>query len=374
MSRHVADAAPADGRAPAPSDRRDPRPYALRVLADDDALNACVDAWDRLADRCGARSFFSRHLFATQSWARHRGDRTARLHVVVVERGGEFVLVLPLVRKRGWSGLWTLRGLDSKTPLYNDALVDPDADFDVLRAMVGRHLASVPLARVLKIGFVRADSMLARLLGELGARSQSTSTTSEIDLTRYSGWDDFIAGRSRSSRQAYGRYFRRLGERGDVEIEQIGDPERLAEEIAWIFAVKRAWVLKREGKPNWLTPPETEAWFRSTAVALAAGGQAFVLRLSCGGARVASVLVYRWRDTAFASKIAYDPAWSKQSPGWLMNWKLIELALAQDIARLDLLLGADEWKSRLTADVCDVRAYRLPLRLGLFPAAGFRRR
>ena len=142
----------------------------------------------------------------------------------------------------------------------------------------------------------------------------------------------------------------------------------LEEEIAWIFAIKREWVLERLGRPNWLSPPETAAWFNSTAVELSGNTQAFVLRLSCDNARVAAVLVYRYRATLFASKIAYDPSWERYSPGWLLNMDLIRLAFGQGFDHIDFMLGEDPWKKRLANQACDIRKYRLPLRLGLFPA------
>lgn len=344
------------------------RPYSLRVLRNIDDLHALKEAWNRLARRCGAKTFFSGHVFAENSWERHRGDFATRLHVIVVEREGELQLVMPLGRKWDWSGSRILRWLDSKTPLYNDVLVDPAADFEVLTEMVGEHLASLRFIRALKVDFVRQDSDLAQLLQALGADSRFRMTAHEIDLGQYSGWDAFFASRSKTSRQDYRRLFRRLGDHGGVKVEVIDDPKRLEEEISWIFALKRAWVLQRMGKPNWLSPPETEAWFRSTAVELSGDGQAFVLRMSCGDARVAAILVFRWRDTLFASKMAYDPAWAKYSPGWLLNWELIKLSFGEGIDHIDLMLGDEEWKERLTGEVCDTLKYRLSLRSGLVPA------
>lgn len=344
------------------------RPYKLQVLRNIDDLRLWTDKWAELATRCGASSFFSHHVFARWSWERHRQDARSQLHVIIVEREGGLQLVMPLVKKPNWSGLSTLRWLDSGTPLYSDLLVAPEADFKVLTAIVRAHLTSVPLVLFLKVGFVREGSSLARLMEALGARRKSSTTSYGLDLKKYSGWDDFFDGRSSTSRQAYRRLFRRLGDHGGVEIQQISDPNQLEEEISWIFAMKRKWVLQRLGKPNWLSPPETEAWFGSTAIELSADKQAFVLRLSCNHSRIAAVLVYCCRTTLFASKIAYDPLWAKYSPGWLLNLKLISLAFEQGFDYIDFMMGEDSWKTRLMNEVCDIHRYRLPLRLGLFPA------
>lgn len=304
------------------------------------------------------------------SWERHRNDRSTRLHVIVVEGDGRLLFVMPLVIKRDWSGLRILRWLDSKTPLYNDVLVDPAADFPTLAAMVGEHLASIPFVRALKVGFVRQDSALARLLQGMGARSEPQTKSYELDLRKYSGWEDFIGSKSSSSRQSYRRMHRRLADRGRVEIERIGDPARLESEIAWIFATKRAWVRRRFGKDNWLSPPATEAWFRSAAVRLSGDGRAFVLRMSCNGSRVAATLVFRHGEALFASKIAYDPGWAKCSPGWLLNLELVRWGFGEGIHVVDFMLGEDPWKEGFSNVVCDVRKYRLALRLGFFRLPG----
>ena len=169
------------------------RPYELHVLRNINDLLLWKDRWDELASRCGTSAFFSHHIFAECSWERHRENPATRLHVIAVECAGALQLVMPLVRKRDWSFLSSLRWLDSRTPLYNEVLVDPEADFEVLAAVVRKHLTSVPLVRFLKVGFVRQDSMLARLMEALGARSRSATTSYGLDLTAYSGWDDFLA-------------------------------------------------------------------------------------------------------------------------------------------------------------------------------------
>lgn len=345
-------------------------PYKLHVLRTTDDLMVWKDRWNELANRCGTNTFFSHHIFAEHCWQRHRGNSATRLHVIAVERAEELQLVMPLVQKREWTFLSTLRWLDSGTPLYCDALVDPEADVEALAAKVREHLLSVPFARLLKVGFVRPDTMLAQLMDSMGARSRSAPMSYGLDLAASSGWDDFLASRSSSSRQAYRRLFRRLGDHGRVRVEQICDPKHLEEEIAWIFATKRAWVLERYGGPNWLSPPETEAWFKSTAVRLSGNGQVFVLRLSCDQARVAAVLVYRFRSTLFASKIAYDPYWKRYSPGWLLNMDLIRVAFEQGIEHVDFMLGEDSWKTRLANRTCETRKYLLPLRLGLLSRNG----
>ncbi len=344
------------------------RAYKLHVLRNLDELRVWSDRWDELASRCGTSTFFSHRVFAACSWERRRHDPASRLHVIIVEREGRLQLVMSLVRERDWFGLWTLRWLDSKTPLYNDVLVATEADLEILTGMVREHLASIPLARILRVGFVRQDSNLARLMEALGARSSVSTTAHELDLKQYSGWDDFLDKSSKSSRQAYRRLFRRLGEHGSVQVDQISDPEQLKKEIGWIFAMKRKWVLSRQGKPNWLSPPETEAWFGSTAAEFAGKKQAFVFVLSVGNSRVAAVLVYRCRATLFVSKIAYDPLWAKYSPGWLLNMDLIRLAFELGVEHIDFMFGEEQWKTRLTKGACEIRKYRLPLRLGLFPA------
>ena len=346
--------------------------YELHVLQSIDDFEAWKASWEDLEKRSRGRSFFSNYAFIVESWKRHRSDKDSRPYVILITCDGELKLVMPLVMRRDWLILRKLRWLDTKTPLYCDVLVDQAAHLPTLSAMIREHLSSIRLARNLRVGFVREGSVLAHLLDGMGGRAEPETTSGELDLRRYSGWNDFIGRKSRGSRKYYGRMHRRLGDHGRVAIDQITDPEQLEREIAWIFAEKRDWVRRRFGRDNWLSPAETETLFRSTVIALAGEGRAFVMRLTCNDCRVAAVVVFRDRQVLFGSKIAYDPQWHKYSPGWLLNLELVRLGFEQGLETVDFMLGDDQWKAGFTNEVIDVRRYRLPLGFGIFGVPGSR--
>lgn len=333
----------------------------LHVVRDLQTLDGWKERWDELAGRCGPDGFFCRYAFVEAFWRRHRLDRGKKLHVLLIEQGGRLRLAMPLILKQGWAGTSILRPLDSRTPLYDDALIDPGFDLDTAAAMLGRHLESTRWCRALKFGFVREGSSLAGLLGRLGATTGTRETTFALDLAPFSGWDDFIASRKAEAGRYRLRMMRRLGEIGHVELQRIADAGSMSEDIAWIFARKREWVLRRTGAANWISPPETESCFQEAAAKLSRTGEAFTMRLSCGGRRIAAMLLWRNADRLFLSKIAYDPAWSKYSPGWLLTLESVRLGFSEGVGRIDLMIGRDQWKDRLASEALAVRSYRLGL-------------
>lgn len=340
-------------------------PHNLHILRDVDELRDWKRPWEELASKCGSDGFFCEHVFILQSWQRHSADKGKNLHIILIERDGDLLFAMPLVRKREWPGTSSLRFLDSKTPLYNSVLVSQHIDPDTVVTILREHLHSIPWCRELKLGFVPDRSSLAQLVHRLHSRTKPYSTSFALDLTPFSSWEDYLAKRGSRSRQEYRRLMRRLGDSGRVEVERIGDENRMRGEIAWIFARKREWVVRRFGEENWISPPETESWFQATAAELSTRGQAFALRLSCGGRRIAALLMFRSCETLFLSKIAYDFAWAKFSPGWLLNLEAIKLGFCDSIERIDFMIGHDQWKDRLASETCVIEQSRLAL--PLFP-------
>ncbi|WP_421851073.1 GNAT family N-acetyltransferase [Oricola sp.] len=333
----------------------------IEVLRTTKALNRIEPEWDALALACGDRSGFCRYPFVSQSWARHRTDARNRLSILAIRRQRTLVAIVPLMKRSDGYGPSTLKWLDSKTPLYDDMLLAPDEDLEAVAQQVGRYLRNAWLVRKLKAEFVLAGSNADRLLSRLGADAQSNYNAYAARVEGYASWDEYLLSRSARTRAAYRRLHRRLAELGEVRIDIVSDTSELEAAIAWIFERKRAWVHDRYGRENWLSPAETESFFRTVSGSLRERGDAFAISMTCGGACIASMLAFRNGATLYVSKMAFDPAWGKFSPGWLLIFEAIKVVIAQKMNNLDFMIGTEPWKDRSADHSREVLQYRLKL-------------
>ncbi|WP_457936061.1 GNAT family N-acetyltransferase [Mesorhizobium sp. 10J20-29] len=342
---------------------KDDNAITLEVVSNDARLQALRLEWDGLVAKCDDAAFFSSYPFVMQSWIRRRTERGLRLNIVTMRQGNTLVAAVPLIRQRDWFGTSVLKWLDSGTPLYDGILIDPGIDFAIIEEQFRNYLDSVRLVRKLKVDLIPYDTPAHRLLSSFGGDRQQYATIAIASLAGFRDWQEYFSKRSSNTRQAYRRLMRRLEEQGPVSFEHITDSMELESAIGWIFERKRAWVLARYGKPNWLSARATEAYFQATAADLSSTGNAFVARLSCGDTCISAMLGYKGKNTVYLSKMAYDPNWKKFSPGWLLTIEATRLAMSLGADKLDLMTGAEEWKDRLADEFVKVHKYRLRLPL-----------
>jgi CelD/BcsL family acetyltransferase involved in cellulose biosynthesis len=289
--------------------------YEIQVLKTEAALLSVEAEWNALAADCASESLFTHFPFIVENWRRHATNPRNRLHIVLIWRNRRLIFAMPLVRKSDRFLTASFVWLDSMTPFYDDILQAPEADPEIVTDLVKRHFRSCRLVRKLKAGHVRDGSPASTLLRRLAADEKAHEPSYSCDLTSFPNWDDFLMGQSANLRQDYRRQLRVLEESGGVRIVVISEPDKMDEEIAWLFQQKREWARGRIGKNGWIFQPDSERHILATAKKYATSGGAFVLVLECGGARVASVFGYHNKTTIFLSKMTYDPAWRKRSPG-----------------------------------------------------------
>jgi len=329
------------------------------IIRSQQALEALRPEWDALHARCDAKAFFNDHRAVMLNWARHRKARSNSLHIVTMRQSGELVFAAPMIQQRDRIGTSTLKWLTSLTPLYDDVLIAPEADVDVIAGQFARHVRSIPFARKLKASIVREDSSLNAILSSMGPVDSSEHPALEADLKDYADRDAYFADKPAKSRKRYRLYFNRLSQLGETKFNLHGADSGLRSEISWIFDVKRDWAMERSGDRGWISQPETEHWFQSFSEDLP--GKSGAVTLTCGDKRVVSALFYVHQDTLFGSKIAYDPEFSHASPGLLLMVELCRVAIDLGMRRVDIMTGDSSWKRRFATHSVPINSYRLSL-------------
>jgi CelD/BcsL family acetyltransferase involved in cellulose biosynthesis len=177
---------------------------------------------------------------------------------------------------------------------------------------------------------------------------------------------DLAAGRPRDLDEVIGakrmrearRLRRRLGEVGQVEFAVARYPETIAQALQRFLALEsQGW---KGAAGTALIQRDAHRRFAEAAVdALAGRSAAMVAELSLDGREIASIIVLRSADRAWAWKIAYDETMARFSPGLQAMTDLTAVLLADEAIRFadscavpDHPLMDHLWRDRLAmADV-----------------------
>ena len=332
------------------------------VVRDEAGLDRLEPEWTALNARCGPEGFFTRMEVVRANWARHKGDPRTSLHMLAIRRGGRLVLGAPMIRHRDGLGTHALYWLDSRTPFYDDILLDPDMDPALAARLFRKHLVASWTRRVLKIGFMLEGNSLHRLLVAAGLPLTFRTVAPSLDISSFATWDAYLAAMPAKRRRQFGYFSRRLQKAGAEPVRLVTDPDERRAEIARLFSRKREWVREKE-LSDWIVPAETEAWFQRLAAREDARNRTHVLRLAAGDEWIASCLCFERDGTLFSSKMAFNPEWERLSPGWILILEKIRFAIGRRLSTVDFMIGRSEWKER----VADGRRSILTCRASLLP-------
>ncbi|MEM6460922.1 MAG: GNAT family N-acetyltransferase [Pseudomonadota bacterium] len=338
--------------------------FEWEVIEDEARFESLSSDWAELNSKQGPDGFFTRVESVRENWARHRNDPRTSLHVYVLRDGGKLIFGAPMIKTRGSLGTHKLQWLDSKTPLYDDVLVDPDADVKIVAERFAAHLKSSTLRRVLKINFVVEETALHRVLTTIGAPLRYLTDATFLDLSEFTSWDDYVAKMSSNRRQQLRRFARKIQKAGAGPVQRVEDPGTRRLAISTIFEKKRSWVKVDDERPEWIVPAEAEAWFQNIAKHEDGRNRCHVFRLASQTDWIASILCFERDGTLYLSKIAHNSAWDRFSPGSVLVQQVLQFAFERGLNSADLMIGRSNWKDRFvnrSRSVSNCRIRLLPL-------------
>jgi CelD/BcsL family acetyltransferase involved in cellulose biosynthesis len=296
--------------------------------------------WDALAAAHGRTPFALPAL--ALAWWRHLGS--GELLVVAVRgRSGELLAVGPFHRRR-LAGLRVARWLGTGLGSVAELVCRPGAEVaaDAVWQVLPEHVQVLDLLECRDDG---AGLMELRRSDQWVTGLRVVDLCLVLDLSEAETIDDVLAGRSiRKKLNRYDRALEAAG--GSFRVEVVTDRaafHRVLAEVTEIYdeaerANPRQHLLADRWRPFVIEALDTAA-DRGQLVA-------FVGRLD--ERAVAFDLALRVGDTLCDWVGRYRPSVASLSVGHLMCREIVGWALAQDIARLDLLLGDHDYKRRWT--------------------------
>lgn len=307
----------------------------LRVITSGDELARWAPAWDDLWRRSPAALPEAQvaHLLL---WLRcFAPGRT--LHCLTVEDSGRLVAALPLVAGRRLGAAvamlptndWSLGA-----ELLLDPEVEPCAALDQLAAAVARcgdWLVDLP-------GIDLSSPRWQDFLAALARRGLAALVSPRFEAGRVrlaSGWEDYLASRSRNLRRQMRVASARAENAGGVELAlhvsvEDGEVDSLVRRA--LAVEQRGW--KGAAGTAVLRRPGLAAFFVAQARLLAARGQLCVVFLEHAGQPIAFELGQLSGGVYYPVKVGYDPAYERLTPGQLLRWRLFEQMIERGACRL----------------------------------------
>lgn len=315
-----------------------------------------IPAWDALGQLASTPNPFY------ESWyllpALRALDEGGSVQMLRFEMGGDLAGLMPIRRERryyrwpipqmanwahpnGFLGApLVAKGLER--PFWRAVLAYADAHAGLSLFL---HLSQIPLEGALYDALVEVLTEQGRHHA-LVHREDRALLRSDLAPEAY-----LEASLSGKKRKELRRQFTRLGELGELAVERRDDTENLGEWIDAFLALEAAgW--KGEAGSALASRQDTTALFCQSLAGAAQRGKLERLALTLDGRPIAMLASFLAQPYAFSFKTAFDEAYSRFSPGVLLQRENLDMLARPGITACDSCAAADHpmidhiWRER----------------------------
>jgi CelD/BcsL family acetyltransferase involved in cellulose biosynthesis len=312
--------------------------FQLETINRVDAFEELAPEWDALVRASPRPSPFLLHAWLS-TWWRHFGEG-AELMVPVARRDGRLVATLPLLVHTQF-GVRAARFLGGRQAALADLLLAPGEDPAVGRALAARVAAE---ADFVDLYGLPTRSRVAEALGKSITLIERVEAP-VLDLS--SGWEAVYHDKTSSKkRNLHRRRRRQLAELGRLEVVVAHQLEELRPALEEAF---RLHLLRWEGRPDGsgFGTPAGKRFHREVLEPLVDLDVPRIVLLKLDGKAIAFHYYLAFEGRMYVHRLAFDPAFSRFSPGLVNTLDTIEAAAAEGLSRVEFLGGAERYKIEL---------------------------
>lgn len=320
---------------------------AVEIVTTLDRFSALAQEWEKLIDDAHIP-----HPFLSYAWLRTWWECFAQesdeLRIILVRVEGRLVGAAPLALRRVRMYGVPVRTLES---IYNDHT--PRCEFPVcgdryeqVYPLLWRALVEMPCDVIILKQFPAQSSTLAAVQAEATVAGWHCKTapgaTSPFILLERD--PQSVLGRL-SSRERYNlrKRLKDLRALGEVEFEQVSDPEQLAPALQDGLEIEAA-AWKGQAGTAIASDPSVKEFYCKLAQRSAESGWLRLLFLTLDGRRISFAYVLDYRQTVFGVKVGYDPQYRKFAPGHALLSMTLQEACERGLTEYDLLGDDDPYK------------------------------
>jgi CelD/BcsL family acetyltransferase involved in cellulose biosynthesis len=318
-----------------------PGRYGVALVAGHDIQGSpdeLREEWDSLADRTDAPPFLRPGWI--EAW--HRAFGRGELTVLAVRRDDRVAGVLPVQSARGALASPT----DWHTPVFGPVVEDTEAAGEIARALLARARRRADLW-FLSAGSPGLDECAAAA-DEAGFRRIVRTIALAPYVPVEGPFEEYMGGLDRKFRKEIGRLWRRLEDRGAVEVGYEDGSEGLDGLLTEGFRLEGSgW--KEEAGTAILSDPRVERFYRDVARWAAERGWLRLAFLRLDGRPIAFDMCLEQGGAFYVLKGGFDVEERRLGPGTLLTHHGIERAFERGLSSYELLGQADDYKRSWTS-------------------------
>lgn len=312
----------------------------LSTLRTPEELAALAGPWDDLVRAMPRPSPFLLHDWIA-AWRRHCGENE-RLEVTVAHRDGRLVGGLALtVRSAG--GVQVASFLGAHNSALADLLLAAGEDEETARRIV-EH-AGEGSQNAIDVFGLPSGSRLERALGPDRITVVQRVEAPVMDAPE--GWEAAYHGKTTSKqRNQHKRRRKQLAALGSCEVTVARTRDELEGSMDDVFRLHLArWAGRPDGTE--LGTATGQAFAREATLDLAALDLPRIVFLRLDGRAVAFFYYMALEGSMYLYRLAFDPEYSKYSPGLVNALDALEVACGEGLTRIEFLGGGERYKMQL---------------------------
>jgi CelD/BcsL family acetyltransferase involved in cellulose biosynthesis len=337
------------------SARQSSERLTVRIIEDRAAFDALAAAWGNLDAHPAVRPF---QQFAwSAAWVRTIGAAGGwRLKVATLWQGDRLVAVLPLCIRR-YKGVRILEWIAARVTDYCGAIVDPSVDGDAALRTLWESIVRSGGFDVARLSHIRTDTRFFQILGDFNAWTETHEDAGGVPIAWGSG-TEWLAQQTAGMRDRVKYNSRRMLKAG-FEVRVCDSPASCAPIIDTLVAQKRPWLAAR-GLSSFIDEPGGVEFLQRVVAAAAARGELHLSTVESRHRIGACDLAFVRDGIIYSYLASFDPEFHKYSFGRVLTDCLLMWACDNGMRRLDLLLGAYDYKTEYHCTLEPVRTLLMP--------------
>ncbi|HEX4241926.1 MAG TPA: GNAT family N-acetyltransferase [Steroidobacteraceae bacterium] len=332
-----------------------PPSVRLRIVADRAGFDALEGPWRALDASPRVKPFQQYGWIA--AWVRTIGSAAGvRLKVVTLWEGDRLIAALPLCVRR-YKGLRMLEWAAARVSDYCDAVVDPAVDGDAaLRALWNGARAGGGFD-VARFSHLRTDGLMFPVMSALEPWTETYEDAGGVSIVWPNG-QEWLQGQSAGLRDRVKYNARRMAKAG-FGVRLCDSAEKRTRIIDTLITQKRPWLAER-GLKSFIDEPGGVEFLQATVAESWARGELHLSTVEKAERIAACDLAFVRDGVIYSYMASFDPEYRKYSFGRVLTDCLFMWACDSGLSRLDLLLGAYDYKTEYNCTLEPVRTLVLP--------------
>ena len=344
-----------------------------------DGLHSIAGEWRALESRtCDPLTYFQGYDWCVK-WCEQFADRTQRknshisgIAVFAVRKKGQLEAVFPFAIYRKWNLVNVARVIGAPFCEYANLLLQRSQFSDDDLKALWRAITSRMDADVIALDDFPRSSPFSTMIGSARTIPSAAQYSSLIELSEFSGWEDYQSSWCKSARRNRKKRFNKLANAGALEFKVI---DGASGEFCALFdkaqALKVAWLREAALNDSKLSCKRFRNFVCSLSGSATQQDGCVAAALYLDKKPIAIEIGFCRNGHYYSYLGAFDPDYSNLSPGKALICEVLKWAFENGISSYDLLGNPTQYKQDWSNRTIDLASYRVGLNLlGAFYCLG----